>query len=108
MLTPDTDIGINRRTFHLTIIFKKIIIVSFELWDKKTIFDHKSHDIRAKETTFHNRPNCEKTWVGGKVLIIEVGRNTRWKLIENSSTAVSTEYNYMLFSLVFSYYKVLG
>lgn len=84
MLTPDTDIEINRRTFHLTIISKKTIIVSFELCDKKTIFDQKSNDIRAKEITcndirakeitFHNRPNCEKPWVGGKVLSSEVGR----------------------------------
>lgn len=74
MLTPDTDIGINRRTFHPTIIFKQIIIISFELWDKKTIFDQKSYDIRAKEITFHNRPKCEKPWVGGTVLSAEVGR----------------------------------
>lgn len=74
MLTPDTDIGINRRIFHQTIIFLRIIIVSFELWDKKTIFDQKSYNIRAKEITFHNRPNCEKPWVEGKVQSTEVGR----------------------------------
>lgn len=46
----------------------------------------KRDDIRAKETTFHNRPNCEKPWVGGKVLSTELGRKYKvevdWKLIK--------------------------
>lgn len=57
-------------------------------WNKKTIYDQKSYDIRAKEICFHNRPNCEKPCVGGKVVSTEVGRQYKvevdWKLINSS------------------------